>query len=423
MPAQAALQRRRDPQGSVDHVQLHVPQAADDRVSVGEEAARAALSRIARTAPLRRRQGALHRLRALLERLPRQRDHGDRRRERARRPALAGRAARRALRNRRTALHLLRDVRRGVSDRRDRADAALRDGRLSAAARSSTRRTACSCRPRRASASRRTSARAAFRATSAASPRSKSTTDVARGLRRHVARRDPQDAAQRACARRRRGRMIVIAFWVLAVVLIASAVWTITAQKPVYSVVALLLNFAALAVLYLTLYAEFLAVIQIIVYSGAILMLFVFVIALLEQRRRAVSRRARTGCRRSASRRRSSCWPRSVRSSTRSRDGGAGAVVRRRPNGPVGAGGRLRQRRGFRQGALHRPSAAVRSHGADPHGRRHRRHHAGRRADARRPDRASRRRKRRPRDARGDSARRARDYGGAGRSTTSRWRR
>lgn len=73
----------------------------------------------------------------------------------------------------------------------------------------------------------------------------------------------------------------MIAFWVLAAVLIASAVWTVSAQKPVYSVVALLLNFATLAVLYLTLSAEFLAVIQIIVYSGAILILFVFVIALL----------------------------------------------------------------------------------------------------------------------------------------------
>src|SRR5579863_5473948 len=74
---------------------------------------------------------------------------------------------------------------------------------------------------------------------------------------------------------------MMAAFWVLAAVLVASAVWTIAASKPVYSVVALLLNFAVLAILYLTLNAEFLAVIQIIVYSGAILILFVFVIALL----------------------------------------------------------------------------------------------------------------------------------------------
>ncbi len=71
------------------------------------------------------------------------------------------------------------------------------------------------------------------------------------------------------------------AFWIIGAILVASAVWTISASKPVYSVVALLLNFATLAVLYVTLSAEFLAVIQIIVYSGAILVLFVFVIALL----------------------------------------------------------------------------------------------------------------------------------------------
>lgn len=73
----------------------------------------------------------------------------------------------------------------------------------------------------------------------------------------------------------------MIGFWILAAVVIASGVWTISANKPVYSVVALLINFAALAFLYVTLSAEFLAVMQIIVYSGAILVLFVFVIALL----------------------------------------------------------------------------------------------------------------------------------------------
>lgn len=73
----------------------------------------------------------------------------------------------------------------------------------------------------------------------------------------------------------------MIGFWILSVFLIASAIWCVSARKPVYSVVALLVNFAALAILYVGLNAEFLAVIQIIVYSGAILVLFVFVIALL----------------------------------------------------------------------------------------------------------------------------------------------
>jgi len=73
----------------------------------------------------------------------------------------------------------------------------------------------------------------------------------------------------------------MILFWCLAVLLVVSAVWVITAKKPVYSVVGLLVHFAFLAIMYFSLSAEFMAVIQLIVYSGAILMLFVFVMALL----------------------------------------------------------------------------------------------------------------------------------------------
>jgi NADH-quinone oxidoreductase subunit J len=73
----------------------------------------------------------------------------------------------------------------------------------------------------------------------------------------------------------------VIGFVILSLLLIASAIFVVTAKKPVYSVVGLLLNFIVLAITYLTLHAEFLAVMQIVVYSGAILILFVFVIALL----------------------------------------------------------------------------------------------------------------------------------------------
>jgi NADH-quinone oxidoreductase subunit J len=73
----------------------------------------------------------------------------------------------------------------------------------------------------------------------------------------------------------------VIAFYALSIVLIASAIFTVTQRSPVYSVVGLLVNFITLATLFFTLNAEFLGVIQLVVYSGAILMLFVFVIALL----------------------------------------------------------------------------------------------------------------------------------------------
>jgi NADH-quinone oxidoreductase subunit J len=73
----------------------------------------------------------------------------------------------------------------------------------------------------------------------------------------------------------------LIAFWILAVLIVASAVFVVSASRPVYSVLGLLVNFLLLAIMYLTLDAEFLAVIQVVVYSGAILMLFLFVIALL----------------------------------------------------------------------------------------------------------------------------------------------
>lgn len=73
----------------------------------------------------------------------------------------------------------------------------------------------------------------------------------------------------------------MILFWLLAVVLVGTALSVIMAPKPVYSVVALLGHFVALAIAYLSLNAEFIAVTQILVYSGAILVLFLFVIALL----------------------------------------------------------------------------------------------------------------------------------------------
>jgi NADH-quinone oxidoreductase subunit J len=74
---------------------------------------------------------------------------------------------------------------------------------------------------------------------------------------------------------------VTLLFWACAVVLVGSALGVIVSRHPVHSVVGLIVNFAALAVLFLTLSAEFLAMIQVIIYAGAILVLFLFVIALL----------------------------------------------------------------------------------------------------------------------------------------------
>lgn len=61
-----------------------------------------------------------------------------------------------------------------------------------------------------------------------------------------------------------------------------SAVLMITRSNPVISALFLILNFAGLAGLYLLLNAQFIAVAQVIVYAGAIMVLFLFVIMLLK---------------------------------------------------------------------------------------------------------------------------------------------
>lgn len=73
----------------------------------------------------------------------------------------------------------------------------------------------------------------------------------------------------------------LITFIILAIVGLASAVMLILQKNPVYSAILLIMHFFALAGFYLLLNAQFLAVLQILVYAGAIMVLFVFVIMLL----------------------------------------------------------------------------------------------------------------------------------------------
>ncbi|MDD8017630.1 MAG: NADH-quinone oxidoreductase subunit J [Bacteroidota bacterium] len=70
-------------------------------------------------------------------------------------------------------------------------------------------------------------------------------------------------------------------FYVLAAVSIFSAVMMLLQRSPVNSALYLILNFFCLGGLYLTLNAQFIAVVHISVYAGAIMVLFVFVIMLL----------------------------------------------------------------------------------------------------------------------------------------------
>ncbi len=70
-------------------------------------------------------------------------------------------------------------------------------------------------------------------------------------------------------------------FYFLAAGAIVSALLVITRRNPINSVIFLVLNFFFLAALYLTLKAQFISIIQILVYAGAIMVLFMFVIMLL----------------------------------------------------------------------------------------------------------------------------------------------
>jgi NADH-quinone oxidoreductase subunit J len=75
--------------------------------------------------------------------------------------------------------------------------------------------------------------------------------------------------------------MELVLFGITALISIACAIAMITSRNAVHSALFLVLNFTAVAVLYLLLQAPFLAMIQITVYAGAIMVLFLFVIMLL----------------------------------------------------------------------------------------------------------------------------------------------
>jgi NADH-quinone oxidoreductase subunit J len=72
-----------------------------------------------------------------------------------------------------------------------------------------------------------------------------------------------------------------LVFFVCAFIAVLGALMLIIAKEPIHSALALVLVMISLAVLYLLLGAEFIAAVQVIVYAGAIMVLFVFVIMLL----------------------------------------------------------------------------------------------------------------------------------------------
>ncbi|MEO8443507.1 MAG: NADH-quinone oxidoreductase subunit J [Gammaproteobacteria bacterium] len=71
-------------------------------------------------------------------------------------------------------------------------------------------------------------------------------------------------------------------FYALSTVLLAAAVGVITVRNPVFAVLCLILAFVTSAVLWLLLEAEFLAVVLVLVYVGAVMVLFLFVVMMLD---------------------------------------------------------------------------------------------------------------------------------------------
>ena len=74
-----------------------------------------------------------------------------------------------------------------------------------------------------------------------------------------------------------------VLFWFLAAAIIGGAIFTMTRRNPVTAVMSLVGTFFALAALYATLSAHFLAIIQVLVYAGAIMVLFIFVVMILNR--------------------------------------------------------------------------------------------------------------------------------------------
>lgn len=72
-----------------------------------------------------------------------------------------------------------------------------------------------------------------------------------------------------------------VLFWTLAVVSVVGAIGVVAAPKAVYSAIALAVTMIALAVLYVAQDAPFLGVAQVVVYTGAVMMLFLFVLMLI----------------------------------------------------------------------------------------------------------------------------------------------
>src|SRR2546421_11170913 len=74
--------------------------------------------------------------------------------------------------------------------------------------------------------------------------------------------------------------LVTVIFWIIAVILVGSALLVVTQRNIVHSALALVAVFAMAAGIYLLLNAEFIAIVQILIYAGAVTILILFAIML-----------------------------------------------------------------------------------------------------------------------------------------------
>ncbi|MBT0549800.1 NADH-quinone oxidoreductase subunit J family protein [Riemerella anatipestifer] len=72
-----------------------------------------------------------------------------------------------------------------------------------------------------------------------------------------------------------------IVFYIISGLAVISAIYFVAAKNPLYSILSLVITFFSIAGLYILLNAQFLGIVQIIVYAGAIMVLFLYVLMML----------------------------------------------------------------------------------------------------------------------------------------------
>src|SRR6267378_4830549 len=90
---------------------------------------------------------------------------------------------------------------------------------------------------------------------------------------------DAAGRVARARAAEERGRVSAVLFFIAAIGVITGAVGVVVLRDAFYCVLALVVHLVSLAVLFLLLRAEFVAAVQVVVYAGAVMVLYVFVVA------------------------------------------------------------------------------------------------------------------------------------------------